>query len=70
MKAKHVDNATYAENGILAAILCANHGLSGSGSIKECIRNCSASSSSNSLDHVTRFERWLPGPEHLSNCAS
>lgn len=29
------------------------------------MRNCSASSSTNSLAHVTRFDGQLPGPKHL-----
>jgi hypothetical protein len=30
-----------------------------------CARNCSASTSSNCLHQVTRFDGWEPGPEHL-----
>lgn len=57
--------STYAEAGILIAIIWRSHGLSASGSIKVCARNCSASTSSNCLHQVTRFDGWEPGPEHL-----
>lgn len=57
--------STYAEAGILIAIIWRSHGLSTSGSIKVCARNCSASTSSNCLHQDTRFDVWAPGPEHL-----
>lgn len=59
------DCSFQAEYGTLSAILWASQGLSGSGSMKLCMRNCSDSSSISSLHHVTRFDGQLPGPKHL-----
>lgn len=59
------EELTQADAGILIAKRCRSQDRSGLGSTKECERNCSASSSSNSLHHVTRFETPQPGPKHL-----
>jgi hypothetical protein len=65
MQDLRLPGSNYAEAGILIAIIWRSHGLSTSGSIKVCARNCSASTSSNCLHHVTRFDGRAPGPEHL-----